>query len=286
MVSCRNWKIWRKRRSWRNEPGSTTLMMTARTRRCRRSVFWPSKSARRSSSSWWRPERRTCTGHACPGPLPRCEELNAHRATPSLFDLRTTYLSFVTWALLKFPCVWCVQFDKKKLEKQMGDLGLEMQGNDNVSPPSAVDFIVHQRGAAECFNHVSVIVSSEPLRTAGPAVPKCCQEAEAWTFSSSDVQSPQPERLPASARQVWFTWCKGTRPSHLTGSDPANNWHFQVWRDFFVFQMARKAKTIMKNSQKGMNRQGKKGEADRHVFDLKPKHLLAGKRKSGTNSHR
>ena len=50
--------------------------------------------------------------------------------------------------------------------------------------------------------------------------------------------------------------------------------------------MVRKAKKIMKNSQKGMNRQGKKGEADRHVFDLKPKHLLAGKRKSGSTSRR
>uniref|UniRef100_A0A8C6WQL2 Nucleolar GTP-binding protein 1 n=1 Tax=Neogobius melanostomus TaxID=47308 RepID=A0A8C6WQL2_9GOBI len=51
-------------------------------------------------------------------------------------------------------------------------------------------------------------------------------------------------------------------------------------------KMMKKAKTMMKNSQKGMNRQGKKGEADRHVFDLKPKHLLAGKRKSGTNDYR
>uniref|UniRef100_A0AAV2JST4 OBG-type G domain-containing protein n=1 Tax=Knipowitschia caucasica TaxID=637954 RepID=A0AAV2JST4_KNICA len=45
-------------------------------------------------------------------------------------------------------------------------------------------------------------------------------------------------------------------------------------------KMMKKAKTMMKNSQRGMNRQGKKGEADRHVFDLKPKHLLAGKRKN------
>lgn len=50
--------------------------------------------------------------------------------------------------------------------------------------------------------------------------------------------------------------------------------------------MAKKAKKMMKNSQKDMNRHGKKGEADRHVFDLKPKHLLAGKRKSGTNDRR
>uniref|UniRef100_A0A7N6AD90 Nucleolar GTP-binding protein 1 n=1 Tax=Anabas testudineus TaxID=64144 RepID=A0A7N6AD90_ANATE len=51
-------------------------------------------------------------------------------------------------------------------------------------------------------------------------------------------------------------------------------------------KMVKKAKKMMKNSQKGMNRQGKKGESDRHVFDLKPKHLLAGKRKSGTTDRR
>ncbi|XP_067398767.1 GTP-binding protein 4 [Emydura macquarii macquarii] len=51
-------------------------------------------------------------------------------------------------------------------------------------------------------------------------------------------------------------------------------------------KMVKKVKTIMKNSQKKMNRLGKKGESDRHVFDLKPKHLLSGKRKSGTTQRR
>ncbi|XP_040290151.1 nucleolar GTP-binding protein 1 [Bufo bufo] len=51
-------------------------------------------------------------------------------------------------------------------------------------------------------------------------------------------------------------------------------------------KMAKKAKKIMKNSQRKINRMGKKGEADRHVYDLKPKHLLAGKRKSGTTDWR
>lgn len=27
----------------------------------------------------------------------------------------------------------------------MGELGLEMEGNDNVRPPSTADFIVHKR---------------------------------------------------------------------------------------------------------------------------------------------
>lgn len=54
----------------------------------------------------------------------------------------------------------------------------------------------------------------------------------------------------------------------------------------FAPQMVKKTKTMMKKSQKTMNRAGKKGEADRHVFDLKPKHLLAGKRKSGSTDRR
>uniref|UniRef100_I0FQF8 Nucleolar GTP-binding protein 1 n=1 Tax=Macaca mulatta TaxID=9544 RepID=I0FQF8_MACMU len=51
-------------------------------------------------------------------------------------------------------------------------------------------------------------------------------------------------------------------------------------------KMVKKAKTMMKNAQKKMNRQGKKGEADRHVFDTKPKHLLSGKRKAGKKDRR
>ncbi|KAM9322007.1 GTP-binding protein 4 [Pholidichthys leucotaenia] len=51
-------------------------------------------------------------------------------------------------------------------------------------------------------------------------------------------------------------------------------------------KMAKKVKKMMKKSQKGMNRQGRKGESDRHVFNLKPKHLLVGKRKSGPTDRR
>uniref|UniRef100_A0A8C7LDH2 GTP binding protein 4 n=1 Tax=Oncorhynchus kisutch TaxID=8019 RepID=A0A8C7LDH2_ONCKI len=38
--------------------------------------------------------------------------------------------------------------------------------------------------------------------------------------------------------------------------------------------MAKKAKKLMKSQQKDMNCQGKKGEADRHVFDLMPKPIF------------
>lgn len=50
--------------------------------------------------------------------------------------------------------------------------------------------------------------------------------------------------------------------------------------------MVKKAKTMMKSAQKKMNRLGRKGEADRHVFDMKPKHLLSGKRKAGKKDRR
>jgi len=50
--------------------------------------------------------------------------------------------------------------------------------------------------------------------------------------------------------------------------------------------MVKKAKTMMKKSQGPMTRDGRKGESDRHIFSLRPKHLLAGKRKSGSTSRR
>ena len=51
-------------------------------------------------------------------------------------------------------------------------------------------------------------------------------------------------------------------------------------------KLVKKTKTMMKKAQKKMNHLGKKGEADRHVFDMKPKHLLSGKRKAGKKDRR
>uniref|UniRef100_A0A8W4FC92 Nucleolar GTP-binding protein 1 n=1 Tax=Sus scrofa TaxID=9823 RepID=A0A8W4FC92_PIG len=51
-------------------------------------------------------------------------------------------------------------------------------------------------------------------------------------------------------------------------------------------KMVKKAKSMMKKAQKTMNRSGRRGEADRHVFDTKPKHLLSGKRKAGKKDRR
>jgi nucleolar GTP-binding protein len=50
--------------------------------------------------------------------------------------------------------------------------------------------------------------------------------------------------------------------------------------------MAAKVRKIAKKAQTPKNRDARKGEADRHVFDLKPKHLFAGKRKNGKTDRR
>lgn len=82
-----------------------------------------------------------------------------------------------------------------------------------------------------------------------------------------------------------------SRPGPMT--EQIMKMHVQTWFQglvCFVFssplQMVKKAKTMMKSAQKKMNRLGRKGEADRHVFDMKPKHLLSGKRKAGKKDRR
>ena len=51
-------------------------------------------------------------------------------------------------------------------------------------------------------------------------------------------------------------------------------------------QMAKKMNKIGKKAQNTMNKDGRKGEGDRHVYDLKPKHLFTGKRGLGSTNRR
>ncbi|XP_045601862.1 GTP-binding protein 4 [Procambarus clarkii] len=51
-------------------------------------------------------------------------------------------------------------------------------------------------------------------------------------------------------------------------------------------KMAKKMKTIGRKAQATSNKDGRKGEGDRHIFNLKPKHLFAGKRGAGTANRR
>eukprot|EP01123_Difflugia_compressa_P003697 TRINITY_DN1498_c0_g1_i1.p1 TRINITY_DN1498_c0_g1~~TRINITY_DN1498_c0_g1_i1.p1 ORF type:complete len:651 (+),score=146.16 TRINITY_DN1498_c0_g1_i1:204-2156(+) len=46
------------------------------------------------------------------------------------------------------------------------------------------------------------------------------------------------------------------------------------------------AERLAKRARKELNQDARKGESDRHVFDLKPKHLFSGKRKMGKTDRR
>jgi len=50
--------------------------------------------------------------------------------------------------------------------------------------------------------------------------------------------------------------------------------------------MAAKVRKMSKTAQRKPNRNARKGEGDRHIPDLKPKHLFAGKRKAGKTDRR
>ena len=50
--------------------------------------------------------------------------------------------------------------------------------------------------------------------------------------------------------------------------------------------MAKKTRKMAKVAQRGFQHEARKGEADRRIMDLKPKHLFAGKRKNGTHDWR
>ncbi|XP_042911680.1 GTP-binding protein 4-like [Parasteatoda tepidariorum] len=51
-------------------------------------------------------------------------------------------------------------------------------------------------------------------------------------------------------------------------------------------KMKKRARTLSKLSQRASNRLAKKGEGDRKILDLKPKHLFVGKRTLGKTSRR
>ena len=55
---------------------------------------------------------------------------------------------------------------------------------------------------------------------------------------------------------------------------------------YLSFQMAKKLKKVAKKAQQPFNREAKKGEGDRVILNMKPKHLFAGKRKMGKTQRR
>lgn len=54
----------------------------------------------------------------------------------------------------------------------------------------------------------------------------------------------------------------------------------------FILQVRKKARKLAKISQRSSNLQARKGEGDRKILNMKPKHLFAGKRSIGKTSRR
>ena len=79
-------------------------------------------------------------------------------------------------------------------------------------------------------------------------------------------------------------WKESVPPSSIAQSQICSKTPCDI-SGLWDVKLVKKAKTMMKKAQKKMNRLGKKGEADRHVFDMKAKHLF-GKRKAGKQDMR
>lgn len=60
--------------------------------------------------------------------------------------------------------------------------------------------------------------------------------------------------------------------------------HAKLFR--FVKMKHKLEKQKAKAQKKGIAKQARKGEGDRHIFDLKPKHLFTGKRGTGKTDRR
>jgi len=73
------------------------------------------------------------------------------------------------------------------------------------------------------------------------------------------------------------------------GRSPSLRAHHSVPRDISGIRDVKvrtKVKKVARKSQKPMQRDARKGEGDRHVFNLMPKHLFSGKRGAGKTDRR
>ncbi|XP_004691262.1 PREDICTED: nucleolar GTP-binding protein 1 [Condylura cristata] len=140
------------------------------------------------------------------------------------------------------------------------------------------------------------ILQSKEKNTQGPRMPRTAKKVQRNDLENEmrslgvDMDNKDNAHYAVQARRSRSVTRKRKRedsvaPSSVTRSRSCSRTPRDVsgLRDV---KMVKKAKTMMKNAQKKMNRLGKKGEADRHVFDMKPKHLLSGKRKSGKKDRR
>ncbi|XP_067863932.1 nucleolar GTP-binding protein 1 [Heptranchias perlo] len=141
-----------------------------------------------------------------------------------------------------------------------------------------------------------ILVSREKQTKKGPKMPRTAKKVERKTLEKEmgslglDMDNKDETHYAQQARRSRSVTRKRKREeSQPPTSKVRSRSTSRTPRDVSGVRdekMLKKVKKMMKNSQQDMNRMGKKGEADRHVFDLKPKHLFAGKRKMGKTDRR
>ncbi|XP_038654261.1 LOW QUALITY PROTEIN: nucleolar GTP-binding protein 1 [Scyliorhinus canicula] len=141
-----------------------------------------------------------------------------------------------------------------------------------------------------------ILISREKQTKKGPTMPRTAKKVERKTLEKEmgslglDMENKDNTHYAQQARRSRSVTRKRKREeSQPPTSKVRSRSTSRTPRDLSGVRdekMLSKVKKMMKNSQQDMNRLGRKGEADRHVFDLKPKHLFAGKRKMGKADHR
>uniref|UniRef100_A0A2K5CIS3 Nucleolar GTP-binding protein 1 n=1 Tax=Aotus nancymaae TaxID=37293 RepID=A0A2K5CIS3_AOTNA len=139
------------------------------------------------------------------------------------------------------------------------------------------------------------ILESKEKNTQGPRMPRTAKKVQRTVLEnemhSLGVDMDNKDNA-VQARRSWSVTRKRKREDPAPPSSVARSRSWSCSRTprdvsgLRDVKMVKKAKTMMKNAQKKMNRLGEKGEADRHLFDMKPKHLLSGKRKAGKKDRR
>ncbi|XP_039208424.1 nucleolar GTP-binding protein 1 isoform X1 [Crotalus tigris] len=140
------------------------------------------------------------------------------------------------------------------------------------------------------------ILESKEKNIRGPRMPRTAKKIQQKTLEQEmtnlglDVTNRTEVHYLAQERRSRSVTRKRKREdSEPPSSMPLSRSRSRTPRDVSGLRdakMVKKAKTMMKKAQKKMNQLGKKGEADRTVFDLKPKHLFCGKRKAGSTDRR
>ncbi|XP_034258382.1 GTP-binding protein 4 [Pantherophis guttatus] len=187
----------------------------------------------------------------------------------------------------------------KKLEQLEDEEELkEKAGEYDSDPESEDEEMMGIRQLAQQIREKKKlkILESKEKDIHGPRMPRTAKKVQQKALEQEmtnlglDITSNSEVHYLAEGRRSRTTTRKRKREdSESPASMPLSRSRSTTPRDVSGLRdakMVKKAKTMMKKAQKEMNQLGKKGEADRSVFDLKPKHLFSGKRKAGSTTRR